>query len=104
VNLSRLADLPAGTQVTPELLREKGLMTKRLDLVKILGVGDLTVPLQISAHRFSKTAAAKIESAGGSVETIPMPVRGPKVKKISNREAARAAKRAAAGSQDETAR
>ncbi len=104
VNLSRLAGLPAGTEVTPEMLRESGLMAKRLDLVKVLGVGELTAALKIRAHKFSKTAAAKIQAAGGTVETIPLPVRGPKVKKISKREAARAAKRAAAGGQDETAR
>jgi len=57
----------AGAEVSPEALVEKGLLkTTRVD-VKILGSGELTKKLAVSAHGFSKSARAKIEAAGGSV-------------------------------------
>jgi large subunit ribosomal protein L15 len=57
----------AGAEVTPESLKELGLIQKlRID-VKILGEGDLTKVLSVSAHGFSKSAVEKIEAAGGSV-------------------------------------
>ena len=82
-------------------LLSPGLMAKRLERVKILGVGDLAVALHVKAHKFSKTAAAKIEAAGGKVETIPVPARGPKPKKLSKRQEARRSRNAG---KDETAR
>ncbi|NIA09809.1 MAG: 50S ribosomal protein L15 [Nitrospiraceae bacterium] len=54
-----------GQEVTPELLRKKGLTKANLP-VKILGNGDITKQLTIKAHKFSKSARAKIEAAGGS--------------------------------------
>ena len=59
-----------GDTVTPETLKEKGLLKGRFDLVKILGNGDLTVKLTVKAHRFSQSAQEKITSAGGTVERI----------------------------------
>lgn len=71
VNLSALeAAFDAGTTVTVELLVEKGLAKGRFDFVKILGDGDLTKKLAVTAHRFSKSAADKITAAGGSVNKL----------------------------------
>ncbi len=70
VNLERLADFPAGSEITPEVLAEKGFLSKPENPVVILGRGEVTVPLKVKAHRISKSAKAKIEAAGGSVEII----------------------------------
>ncbi len=70
VNLERLADFPAGSEITPEVLAEKGFLNKPKNPVVILGRGEITVPLKVKAHRVSKSARAKIEAAGGSVEII----------------------------------
>jgi large subunit ribosomal protein L15 len=70
VNTGRLAALyPAGGEVTPEDLVAKGAVRPG-ELVKVLGKGDLTVALQISAHSFSASARAKISAAGGSVTEL----------------------------------
>jgi large subunit ribosomal protein L15 len=70
VNVEQLeARFPAGTVVTPDLLRETGLVKKRLP-IKILGDGELTKPLTVHAHKFSASARAKIEAAGGRVVEI----------------------------------
>ena len=60
------------TEVTPETLREKGLVHKGA-LVKILGRGELSRAVRISAHAFSGSAEAAITGAGGSLEVIPPP-------------------------------
>lgn len=71
VNLSKLeAAFEAGDQVTPETLAERGLAKGRWDLIKILGDGELTKSLNVSAHRFSKSAEEKITAAGGSTERL----------------------------------
>lgn len=57
----------AGDQVTPDSLRERGLTKARYDVLKILGDGELTKKLTVSAHRFSQSARTKIEAAGGQV-------------------------------------
>ena len=67
VNLDRLATLPPNTEVTPQLLVEKGMVKNLKKPVKVLGRGELQVPLVVEAHRFSKSARAKIEAAGGRV-------------------------------------
>ncbi len=68
VNLRSLEERYAGgEEVTPESLKAKGLIRKVSVDVKILGVGDLTKQLTVSAHGFSKTAREKIEAAGGTV-------------------------------------
>ena len=58
-----------GAVITPEVLREVGLVKKKLP-VKILGDGELTKKLTVKAHKFSASAKAKIEAAGGTCEEI----------------------------------
>ncbi len=65
VNLDQLAEL--GGDVTPDLLREKGLVRGRKP-VKVLGDGEITKAIRVVAHKFSKSARAKIEAAGGRCE------------------------------------
>lgn len=69
VNLSSLEVFEAGSEVTPESLRERGLIRHR-GLVKVLAEGDLDKALMVKAHAFSASARDKIEKAGGSVEVI----------------------------------
>ena len=70
VNLDRLVALyPQGGAVTVEDLAAKGAVRDG-ELVKVLGDGEITVALQIRAHRFSASAKEKIEAAGGSVTTL----------------------------------
>ena len=57
-------------EVSPEALKAAGLIATLRKPVKILGQGEMEKKLSVSAHRFSKSAAAKIEAAGGSVEVI----------------------------------
>jgi large subunit ribosomal protein L15 len=68
VSVERLAEL-GETTITPEVLRKAGVI-KTKHLVKILGDGELTVALTVSAHKFSKTAQEKITKAGGKVEVL----------------------------------
>ncbi len=70
VNLADLNIFGDGDIVTPEALKEKGLVKKELSGIKVLGNGDLTKKLTIKAHRFSSKAVTKIESAGGTAEVI----------------------------------
>jgi large subunit ribosomal protein L15 len=70
VNTGRLADLyPEGGDVTPENLVARGAVRDG-ELIKVLGTGDLSVALRVTAHAFSATAAAKIEQAGGTVTQL----------------------------------
>jgi large subunit ribosomal protein L15 len=73
VNVRDLARFEAGTEVTPELLEEVGLIRNLRRDVKILGQGELGAKLSVSAHSFSKSAAEKIEAAGGSVTWLKPP-------------------------------
>ncbi|NLZ49199.1 MAG: 50S ribosomal protein L15 [Clostridiales bacterium] len=70
INIDRLNVFEDGAVVTPEVLLEKGIVSKLYDGVKILGNGDLNKRLTVKATKFSKTAAEKIEAAGGKVEVI----------------------------------
>lgn len=70
VNLRDLELFEAGSVVDLEALGKAGLIGQLKDGVKILGDGDLTRALTVKAHKFSKTAQAKIEAAGGSVEVL----------------------------------
>lgn len=70
VNLKELERFAAGTVVTPELLQAEGLVKGVSEGVKILAVGELSVPLTIRAHAFSGAAKEKIAAAGGTVEVI----------------------------------
>ncbi|MDP8956778.1 MAG: 50S ribosomal protein L15 [Actinomycetota bacterium] len=74
VNVERLGEaFDARTNVTPELLLERGLVRKALP-IKVLGNGELNKPLTVSAHAVSESARGKIEGAGGRVEILPSPV------------------------------
>lgn len=70
VNLRDLARFEAGAEVTPEALREAGILTSIRKPVKILGTGDLEAKLTVKAHKFSLAAREKIEAAGGTVVEI----------------------------------
>jgi large subunit ribosomal protein L15 len=72
VNLERLAEFDFdGVDVTPEVMAMVGLIKKATDPVVVLGDGELENALNVKAHRFSKTAKAKIEAAGGTAEVLP---------------------------------
>ena len=62
-----------GGVVDLEAMRGVGVIPKRTRIVKILGSGDVKAKLQVKAHRFSRTAIAKLEAAGGSAEVIALP-------------------------------
>ena len=70
VNLRDLNRFPAGSEVTPALLAEKGMARSHDVRVKILGEGELAHALKIKAHAFSESAREKITKAGGSAEQI----------------------------------
>jgi large subunit ribosomal protein L15 len=70
VNVSDLAVFAAGTEVTPTLLIEKGLLKSTAQGVKILGNGALDKNLKVLAHAFSASALKRITDAGGSTEVI----------------------------------
>ena len=73
VNVGRLAVFDPDAEVTPEKLLERRLVRRSRDLVKILGGGDVSAPLNVSAHAFSKSAREKIEAAGGTATVLPGP-------------------------------
>ncbi|HEX6045064.1 MAG TPA: 50S ribosomal protein L15 [Pyrinomonadaceae bacterium] len=60
----------ADSEITPEVLHDRGLIKKAKHDVVVLGNGELSKPLRISAHRFTKSAREKIEKAGGAVVQI----------------------------------
>lgn len=70
INVEDLNAFENGTLVTPELMIEVGLAKKVVDGIKILGNGELEKSVTVKAHKFSKTAIEKIESAGGKAEVI----------------------------------
>jgi large subunit ribosomal protein L15 len=70
VNVEALNRFDDGVEVTPTLLFEAGLVKKELDGIKILGVGTLEKKLTVKANKFSKSAVALIEQAGGKAEVI----------------------------------
>jgi large subunit ribosomal protein L15 len=70
VNVRDLERFDAGTEVTIELLAERGLVKNTRTDVKILGSGELTKKLTVTAHRFSRGAREKIEAAGGKVVAL----------------------------------
>ena len=70
INLSDLERFNDGAEVTPELLKEMGLVKKQLDGIKVLGNGKLTKKLTVKANKFSKSAKEAIEKVGGKVEVI----------------------------------
>ncbi len=70
INVSDLNMFDEGTEVTPELLFEMGIIKKQLSGIKVLGNGELEKKLTVRAHKFSDVAKEKIEKAGGKAEVM----------------------------------
>jgi len=70
VNVRDLNQFRAGSEVSPEKLKESGLVKNIKDGLRVLGEGELTKKLKVKAHHFSKSAKEKIEAAGGSAEVL----------------------------------
>jgi len=70
INLDTLNRFEEGTVVTPELLKEQGIVKNLKDGLKVLGNGELTKKLTVKAHKFSQSATEKINAAGGVTEVI----------------------------------
>lgn len=70
VNLDQLAELPAGTEVTPEFLAQSKMLHQPKNPIAVLGRGEINVALKVRVQRVTKSAREKIEAAGGSVEII----------------------------------
>ena len=70
VNLEQLNSFEEGTVVCPKTLKEAGIIKKELNGVKVLGNGKLEKAITVKAHKFSKSAVASIEAAGGKTEVI----------------------------------
>ena len=70
VNVERLNVFEDGTTVTPELLKETGIIKKNLDGIKVLGNGELSKKLTVKANVFTNAAINKIEGNGGKAEVI----------------------------------
>lgn len=73
VNVEQLAQFEAGTEVTPELLKQAGVLKHLRHPVKVLGRGELNVKLEVVVHAASASAIEKIEAAGGTVRIIEGP-------------------------------
>ena len=72
INVGDLEELfDAGASIGPDALTEAGILKKRFDMLKVLGGGELTKNLTVSAHRFSASAKEKIEKAGGTATILP---------------------------------
>ena len=74
VNLDKLSEFESGSEVSPEILRERGIIKNIRKPVVILSEGSLDQPLTVSAHRFSVAAKEKIISAGGTINELEKPV------------------------------
>jgi large subunit ribosomal protein L15 len=72
VNLDRLAAFEVGAEVSPATLYQAGIIKSANKPIVILARGDLSRKLTVKAHRFSASARAKIEAAGGTVELLPL--------------------------------
>jgi len=70
INLGQLERLEANSEVTPQLLLERGLIRKLGAGLRILGGGELTKPLRVKAHHFSASARRKLEALGGAAEVV----------------------------------
>jgi large subunit ribosomal protein L15 len=71
INLDTLGEVfEAGAAITPEVLRERGLVKDTTALVKVLGRGEIAKAFVVSAHKFSESAIKKIAAAGGSAEVL----------------------------------
>ena len=70
VKVEALNALPSDSEVTPESLVETGLVRNLKFPVKVLGNGDIKVPVKVNAHKFTRSARDKIEAAGGQVTVL----------------------------------
>jgi large subunit ribosomal protein L15 len=70
VNLGSLADFKSGAEVGPEALAQAGLLQDARFPIVLLGMGEVKQPLKIRVHRVTRSAKAKVEAAGGSIELI----------------------------------
>ncbi|MBR2547029.1 MAG: 50S ribosomal protein L15 [Eubacterium sp.] len=70
INVGDLAGFESGAEVTPEVLKDMGILKRLEDGVKVLGEGELTNSITVKASKFSEAAKAKIEAAGGKAEVI----------------------------------
>lgn len=70
VNLTDLAKMAGSDTVTPEMLKQNGMIDDMKDGLKVLGMGELKTKLTVRAHKFSKSALEKIQAAGGKAEVI----------------------------------
>ena len=70
VNIKTLAELETTEAITPEFLVKEGIVKRKGQFIKVLGLGDLARPMVIQAHKFSKSAESKIQAAGGRAEVI----------------------------------
>jgi len=77
INISAFNDFAANSEVNADTLVEQGVLRKTTDSLRILGNGEIKVPLTIKAHHFSASAKTKIEAAGGKAEVLSNP-RNPK--------------------------
>lgn len=80
INVDRLAAFEAGSEIDPQAMFDAGLLSKGAAEVKVMGNGGIEVALTVRAHKFTKSAAEKIEAAGGKAEVLP-PLRKPRVGK-----------------------
>ena len=95
VNLRDLSRFDDGAEVTPEILKDVGLVSTLRIPVKVLGTGEISKKLDVTAHKFSKSAREKIEAAGGTATALM--VDEPKVKKPKKVKKSKAAATAKAG-------
>ncbi|MCJ7694886.1 MAG: 50S ribosomal protein L15 [Anaerolineaceae bacterium] len=72
INLEKLATFKANDEVTPDTLMAAKIIRNTRKPVKVLGRGEIKVPLKLQVHKVSESAKAKIEKAGGSIETIAL--------------------------------
>lgn len=70
VNISDIAHFDKGATVNADKLKEAGIVKKVLDGIKVLGDGEIKIPLTVIAHKFSKVAMEKIKAAGGEIKAI----------------------------------
>jgi large subunit ribosomal protein L15 len=70
INLDRLGDFPADSEISPETLLETGVVRDLEKPIVLLGRGEVSVPLKVRVHRISGSAKAAIEEAGGTVEVL----------------------------------
>ena len=98
VNVRDLDRFEAGTEVTPQVLAEAGLIRNARTEVKILGQGELSKKLSVTAHAFSATAREKVEGAGGSVTAL----KEPKVRKVRKQRQAPVAEEAEPEAEEES--